>query len=64
LLCIITNPRVYAKLIAEIDAAIAAEKIPSSPHEIISDEQAKELPYLQACIKEVSTTASDGIGAD
>jgi hypothetical protein len=48
-----TNPRVYRTLMAEIDDAIAAGRILSGPTDIISEAQAKELPYLQACIKEV-----------
>lgn len=47
-LFLITSPKVYAKLIAEIDAAIQAGEI-SAP---ITDLEAKKLPYLQACIKE------------
>jgi hypothetical protein len=42
---VITNPQVYAKLQAELDAANL-----SNP--IITDNEARELPYLQACIKE------------
>jgi len=38
---------------AEIDQAVAAGKIPSDDL-IISNAQARDLPYLQACIKEVS----------
>jgi hypothetical protein len=37
----------------EIDDALAGRRIPSGPTEIITEAQAKELPYLQACIKEV-----------
>ncbi|KAL2450600.1 Cytochrome P450 monooxygenase ABA1 [Exophiala dermatitidis] len=48
LLAIITNPAVYAKLQAEIDEHIAANRI-SSP---IKDQEARNLPYLQACILE------------
>jgi len=39
---------VFSKLRSEIDTAIARQKI-SSP---IRDAEAKQLPYLQACIKE------------
>jgi cytochrome P450 len=46
---IITSPRVYATLRAEIDPAIAKNKI-SRP--VISDAEARTLPYLQAVIKE------------
>lgn len=41
---------------AEIDEAIASGKIPSDEDQVVSNEAAKGLPYLQACIKEVSTT--------
>lgn len=44
ILYITTNPRVYAKLLAEISSAA-----PSSP---IQDAEARKLPYLQAVIKE------------
>jgi hypothetical protein len=54
MLNIISNPRVYAKLTAEIDAAMASGKIPTASDAVISDAQAKGLPYLQACIKEVA----------
>ena len=53
LLCIMTSPRVYRTLMAEIDDALARGKIPSGPKDIITEAQAKEVPYLQACIKEV-----------
>lgn len=51
--CIISSPTVYAKLMAEIDDAVAAGKIPATD-KVISYAHARELPYLQACIKEVS----------
>lgn len=38
---------------AEIDEALVHGKIPSGATEVISDVQGKQLPYLQACIKEV-----------
>ncbi|EXJ76980.1 hypothetical protein A1O3_10137 [Capronia epimyces CBS 606.96] len=50
--CIISSPSTYAKLMAEIDEAIASGKIPSDENQVISNTNAKELPYLQACIKE------------
>ena len=59
LLCIITNPPVYQKLVGEIDAAVALGKIPSAANEIISNEQARQLPYLQACVKEVGIIGID-----
>ncbi|KZL86693.1 cytochrome p450 family protein [Colletotrichum incanum] len=42
-----TNPRAYQTLQAEIDAAVGSVDRP-----VISDVQAKSLPFLQACIKE------------
>jgi cytochrome P450 len=46
---ICTTPPVQERLLAEARAAIAAGKL-SRP--IIKDAEARELPYLQACIKE------------
>lgn len=48
MLFLITNPSVLAKLRSEIDSAIRDNRI-SSP---ITDAEARNLPYLQACIKE------------
>lgn len=48
MLSILTNPAMYRKLQREIDEGIAAGKI-SSP---ITDTEARQLPYLQAVIKE------------
>lgn len=48
LLAIISNPLVYTRLVHEIDDGIRRGQI-SSP---ILDEEARQLPYLQACIKE------------
>lgn len=48
LLSIISNPRVYHRLVREIDDALHARDV-SSP---ILDEEAKNLMYLQAYIKE------------
>ncbi|KAI1984421.1 hypothetical protein LOZ51_006664 [Ophidiomyces ophidiicola] len=48
LLAIISNPRVYSRLVQEIDEAESNGNI-SSP---IRDQEARRLPYLQACIKE------------
>ncbi len=50
-LYVLTHPRVYVKLQAEVDAAVTGGKAPVVP-EIISDVEAKKLPYMQACIKE------------
>ncbi|KAK4120216.1 cytochrome P450 [Parathielavia appendiculata] len=51
MLYLLTHPRVYGKLQAAVDAAVAARKAPPVPG-IISDAEAKDLPYLQACVKE------------
>ena len=51
---IITNPGVYLKLRDELDAAVKAGKMSTDDSEIIPNNEALELPYLQACIKEVS----------
>ncbi|KIX06450.1 uncharacterized protein Z518_04426 [Rhinocladiella mackenziei CBS 650.93] len=51
-LCIMRDQRVYAKLIAEINQGIKEHKIPSGLGDVVSDEQAKSFPYLQAVIKE------------
>ncbi|KAK4183986.1 Pisatin demethylase [Podospora australis] len=48
MLHLLSNPPAYKKLQAEIDEAIATGKI-SSP---IKDSEARNLPYLQACIRE------------
>lgn len=48
LLSIITNPQVYHRLQEEIDYAVGHYKI-SVP---IQDGEARQLPYLQACIQE------------
>ncbi|KAK5070160.1 hypothetical protein LTR64_001997 [Lithohypha guttulata] len=49
---LISSPRAYNKLMTEVDAAIAVGKIPRDLNQVISDSAARELPYLQACIKE------------
>ena len=46
---IAATPKVYTKLQAEIDEAIRSGTI-SRP--VIQDREARQLPYLQACIKE------------
>ncbi|KAK0644233.1 benzoate 4-monooxygenase cytochrome P450 [Cercophora newfieldiana] len=46
---IITSPLVYSALVAEITSAISAESI-SSP--VITDTEARSLPFLQATLKE------------
>jgi cytochrome P450 len=45
---IITQPKVYATLQSEIDEAVRRDRI-SNP---IRDVEARELPYLNACIRE------------
>ncbi|KAI1078227.1 cytochrome P450 [Whalleya microplaca] len=47
-LFIISNPQVHSRLLAEIDDGIEKGRV-SSP---ITDEEAKDIPYLQACIQE------------
>ncbi len=51
MLYILTHPRVYFKLQAEVDAAVASGRVPAVP-EIVPDVEARSLLYLQACIKE------------
>ncbi|KAF2261392.1 cytochrome P450 [Lojkania enalia] len=48
MLFILTNPTVYKRLQSEIDNLIASGKI-SSP---VKDSEGRQIPYLQACIKE------------
>ncbi|PQE05318.1 cytochrome p450 protein [Rutstroemia sp. NJR-2017a BVV2] len=50
MLYIVTNPRVYKALQAEIDTAVASGRI--SPDSVIKDSEARQLPYLQAVIWE------------
>lgn len=52
LLLIMTNPRVYHKLQREIDEAVREGIVPAKGEGIISLEQARKLPYLQAVIRE------------
>ncbi|KAI1340840.1 cytochrome P450 [Xylariaceae sp. FL0016] len=51
MLYVLTNPRVYKALQAEIDEAVRAGKAPRPPG-IIGHAQARQLPYLQAVIRE------------
>jgi cytochrome P450 len=46
---IIATPKVYAKFQSEIDQAI---RIGTMSRPIIQDREARQLPYVQACIKE------------
>ncbi|KAM0334507.1 hypothetical protein ACHAQA_001536 [Verticillium albo-atrum] len=52
LLLTITNPRVSTLLQLEIDAAVRDGKAPGVGEGLISLAQAKELPYLQAVVRE------------
>ncbi|GKT93423.1 pisatin demethylase [Colletotrichum tofieldiae] len=51
MLYLLTHPRVYAKLQAEIDAFAGSEQT-VRPSGIVSDAENRKLPYLQAVIKE------------
>ncbi|KAK8136687.1 cytochrome P450 monooxygenase [Apiospora sp. TS-2023a] len=52
LLYLMTHPRVYGKLQSEIDDAFLITNTNSADGEVISDADARKLPYLQAVIKE------------
>ncbi|KAL4744767.1 hypothetical protein BDW72DRAFT_74740 [Aspergillus terricola var. indicus] len=52
LLHLMTNPRVYVKLQREIDDAVHRGLAPSTGEGLITTAQAKQLPYLQAVIRE------------
>jgi cytochrome P450 len=52
LLHLITNPRVYAILQREIDEAVRDGKVPAAGKGLISTAQTKQLPYLQAVVRE------------
>jgi cytochrome P450 len=51
LLYVMSHPRVYTKLQAEIDGAVKAGVAPATP-DVISDAEARRLPYLSAVIRE------------
>lgn len=51
MLYIMSHPRVYAKLQAEVDGAVHAGTAPPTPG-IISDQEARRLPYLCAVVRE------------
>ncbi|KAF2473107.1 pisatin demethylase [Lindgomyces ingoldianus] len=51
MLYIMSHPRVYAKLQAEVDGAVKAGIAPATP-KIISDAEAQRLPYLGAVVRE------------
>lgn len=52
LLAVFSNPRVHSKLLAEIQQAVVNGNFGSEKDTVVSDEQARQLPYLQACINE------------
>jgi cytochrome P450 len=52
LLHLMTNPRVYLKLQREIDDAVRCGRAPSAGQGLLTTSQAKQLPYLQAVIRE------------
>ncbi|CAI6100909.1 unnamed protein product [Clonostachys chloroleuca] len=52
LLHIITNPRVYRKLQKEANEAVRDGIVPKTSEGIITSNQAKRLPYLQAVVRE------------
>jgi cytochrome P450 len=51
LLYVMANPRVYAKLQAEVDQAVKSGAAPSSPN-VVSDAEVRKLPYLCAVVRE------------
>lgn len=53
MLCLMQNKKANQRLLSEIDEALQTEKIPTGEEEVVSDSQARQLPYLQAAIKEV-----------
>lgn len=55
MLYVITNPHIYKRLQAEIDSTVREGHI-------ISDEQARKLPYLQAVIKEAARMCPPATG--
>ncbi|KAJ5865564.1 hypothetical protein N7534_000117 [Penicillium rubens] len=52
LLYLITNPRVYLRLQREIDDAARSGRAPSKDEGLITAAQARNIPYLQAVIRE------------
>ncbi len=56
---IITSPRVYPTLQAEIDTAANENRISSS---VVLDSEARALPYLQAVIREANRICPPGEG--
>jgi cytochrome P450 len=52
LLHLMTNPRVYFKLQREVDDPVRCDRAPSTGGGLITAAQARQLPYLQAVIRE------------
>jgi cytochrome P450 len=52
LLHLMTNPRVYLKLQREIDDAVRYGRAPTADEGLVTTAQARQLPYLQAVIRE------------
>lgn len=52
LLHLMTNPRVYLRLQREVDDAVRRDLAPSTGGGLITAAQARQLPYLQAVIRE------------
>lgn len=51
MLHLVSNPRVYKRLQAEIDAAVSSGDVPAGPS-IVQDSSLRKLPYLQAVVRE------------
>lgn len=49
---LLKNPRVYEKLMAELDDAAANGRIPANPSDILTWEQSQGLTYFNAVVKE------------
>ena len=47
MLCLMQNQKAYKRPMAETDEALTSGKIPKGQGEVISDTQAKQMPYLQ-----------------
>lgn len=62
MLCLMKNEKACLKLKYEIDDAVRAGKVPTGLEEVVSDSQARQLPYLQAVIKEVCGFSTLGNG--
>lgn len=52
LLHLMTNPRVYFKLQCEVDDAVRGDRAPNTGGGLITAAQARQLPYLQAVVRE------------